>query len=273
MGLTTGTGPFGSQPAGRFNFQPGAPEHVLYLEDSPKRIRVELNGEVIADTTRTKLLHESGRTPVYYFPSEDVRDGVLEDAGHTRDWPGAGIARYSHVHAGDRVVERAAWTFPEPVRGAEFLRGLVTFKWGAMDAWYEEDEEVTVHPLDPYHRVDIRRSSRHVRILLDGTVLADSQRPLLLFETGLPTRYYLPPEDVDGSLLVPSEKATHCPYKGEATYHHVEVDGTRHRDLVWTYEKPLHDAEPIAGYRCFFNEKVDVEVDGAPEERPDTMWS
>lgn len=273
MTLTIGTGPFGDQAAGRFNFELHTPQRVLYLEDSPRRVRVVFNGETVADTIRAKLLHESDLTPVYYFPSEDVRMDLLERTDRSTTCPAKGDAVYWNVRVGDRVADNAAWSYPEPVASAPPLAGLVAFYFGRMDEWYEEDERIRVHPNDPYHRVDIRRSSRHVVVSFDGEVLADSHRPLLLFETGLPTRHYLPPEDVRHDLLVPSDTVTECPYKGEATYHHADVNGQRHSDLVWSYQQPLHDAEPIAGYLCFFNERVDLDVDGERQERPRTRWT
>ncbi|MDQ3966496.1 MAG: DUF427 domain-containing protein, partial [Actinomycetota bacterium] len=141
------------------------------------------------------------------------------------------------------------------------------------DAWYEEDEEVFVHPRDPYHRVDILDSSRHVRVLVNGEVVAETDRPELLFETGLPTRYYIPPEDVREELLVPSDTTTQCPYKGVASYWSVDAGGELFEDLSWYYPEPLPEAAKISGLLCFFNERVDLEVDGEKQPRPRTRWS
>jgi uncharacterized protein (DUF427 family) len=142
-----------------------------------------------------------------------------------------------------------------------------------MDHWYEEDEEVFVHPRDPYHRVDVLKSSRHVKIFVDGEVVAVTDRPRILFETGLPPRYYLPPEDVSEDALLPSDKKTECPYKGVASYYSVQAGGETRESLVWYYPDPIPAAADIEGHLCFFNEKVDLEVDGEAQQRPQTQWS
>ncbi|MDQ4002247.1 MAG: DUF427 domain-containing protein [Actinomycetota bacterium] len=274
MTLTIGTGPFGKQSNGTFNFAVEAPQgHVLYLEDCPKQVRVFFNGETIADSRRVKLLHETGHLPVYYFPEEDVRMGLLEPTDHTTHCPFKGDASYWSVRVEDRVAENAVWSYPEPMKSAPPLAGYLAFYWRMMDHWYEEDEEVFVHPRDPYHRVDILESSRHVKVRVNGEVVAETQRPKLLFETGLPPRYYIPPEDVREDVLVESEKTTRCPYKGIASYWSVKAEGERVEDLIWSYQDPIPEAAKIKGYLCFFNEKVDLEVDGEEQERPQTQWS
>ena len=139
-----------------------------------------------------------------------------------------------------------------------------------IDLWYEE---VFVHARDPYHRVDVLESSRHVRVSVGGEVVAETARPKILFETGLPPRYYIPPEDVRQEVLTGSEKETQCPYKGVASYYSVEAGGERVEDLVWYYPEPIAAVEGIRGHLCFFNEKVDLEVDGEAQERPQTQWS
>ena len=142
-----------------------------------------------------------------------------------------------------------------------------------MDHWYEEEEEVFVHPRDPYHRIDTLPSSRQVRIEIEGIVVAESSRPYLLFETGLPTRYYIPREDIQMNLLAPSEAKTVCPYKGVASYWSFMGDGVSYRNIVWSYEDPIPESPKIRGLLCFFNEKVDLYVDGVLQERPETPWS
>jgi uncharacterized protein (DUF427 family) len=142
-----------------------------------------------------------------------------------------------------------------------------------IDHWFEEAEEVFVHPRDPYHRHDILDSSRHVKVSVNGEVLAETERPKVLFETGLPLRYYIPPEDVREEALLRSEKTTRFPYKGVASYWSVEVGGDRVEDLIWSYQDPIPEAAKIKGLLAFFNEKVDLEVDGEVQERPKTQWS
>ena len=274
MSLTIGTGPFGEQSTGTFNFEVKAPgDHAMYLEDSPRRVRAMLGGETVADSRRVKLLHEAGLLPVYYFPEEDVRIDLLEESDHTTHCPFKGDASYWSVRVGDEVAENAAWSYPEPIDSARPLAGLIAFYWRKMDAWFEEDEQIFVHPRDPYHRHDILDSSRHVKVTVNGEVVAETERPKLLFETGLPPRYYIPPEDVSKEALVPSDKQTQCPYKGIASYYSVEAGGGRLEDLVWYYPEPIPEAGKIKGLLCFFNEKVDLEVDGEMQERPHTQWS
>jgi uncharacterized protein (DUF427 family) len=274
MTLTIGTGPFGDQGDKTFNFEVRAPrDHVLFFEGSPRRVRVMFGGEIVADSRRVKLMHEQGHLPVYYFPRGDVRRDLLEATGHTTHCPFKGDASYWSVRVGDRVVENAVWGYPEPIDSAPPLADYLAFYWRMMDHWYEEDEEIFVHPRDPYHRVDVLESSRHVKVSVNGEVVAETERPKILFETGLPPRYYIPPEDVREEALVPSDKETQCPYKGVASYYSVEADGRRVEDLVWYYAEPIPEAAKIKGHLAFFNEKVDLEVDGVEQERPQTQWS
>jgi uncharacterized protein (DUF427 family) len=274
MTLTIGTGPFGDQSAGTFNFDTRVLQpHTLYFEDSPRRVRVMLGGETVADSKRAKLMHETGHLPVYYFPKEDVRMELLEESDHTTHCPFKGDASYWSVRVGERVSENAVWGYPEPIDSCPLIAGYVAFYWNRMDHWYEEDEEVFVHPRDPYHRVDILESSRHVKVSVNGEVVAETQRPRVLFETGLPPRYYIAPEDVREEALHESAKTTQCPYKGVASYWSVEAGGERVEDLIWYYPEPIPEAAKIEGLLAFFNEHVDLEVDGEVQERPRTQWS
>lgn len=274
MTLTIGTGPFGDQGDKAFNFEVQAPrDHMLYFEDSPRRVRVVFNGEIVADSRRVKLMHEAGLLPVYYFPIEDVRMELLEESDHATHCPFKGDASYWSVSVGDRVAEDAAWSYAEPIDSCPPIAGYLAFYWRKMDHWYEEDEEVFVHPRDPYHRVDVLESSRHVRVKVAGEVVAETQRPTILFEAGLPPRYYILEEDVRMELLEASEKTTQCPYKGVASYYSVEAGDGRVEDLVWYYPEPIPEAAKIEGLLAFFNERVDLEVDGEVQERPRTQWS
>jgi uncharacterized protein (DUF427 family) len=274
MTLTIGTGPFGDQGEKTFNFEVEAPsDHVLFFEDSPRRVRVVLGGETVADSRRVKLMHETRHLPVYYFPEEDVRMELLESTDHTTTCPFKGEASHWSVRVGENVAENAVWSYPDPIESAPPIEGYLAFYWRKMDHWYEEDEEVFVHPRDPYHRVDVLESSRHVKVSVNGEVVAETDRPVVLFETGLPPRYYIPPEDVRKDVLVPSDRHTQCPYKGIASYHSVEVGGETKENVIWHYPEPIAAAEKIRGNLSFFNEKVDLEVDGEPQERPQTQWS
>jgi uncharacterized protein (DUF427 family) len=263
MGLTMGTGPFGKRPAGTFNFEPDPPRnHALYLEPSPRRVRGVINGETVVDSTDVALLHETGHLPVWYFPRSDVRFDLLEATDHTTHCPFKGDASYWTIRAGGAVAENKVWGYPEILPETPDITGRVAFYWDAVDHWYEEDEEVFVHPRDPYHRVDIVPSSRTVRISLDGVVLAHSSRPLAVFETGLPTRWYLPKDDI-AETVEASSRSTACPYKGTASYW--TVGGTE--DVAWSYEDPIPVAAALQGRVAFYDEVVDVDIDGERQER------
>lgn len=238
------------------------------IEPVAKRVRAYLGGTAVFDTARPTLVWEGPHTPVYYIPAEDVASDVLVPSDHTERSPSRGEARFWTVRVGDRSAENAAKQYSDSQ--FEELRDLIRFDWDAMDAWFEEDEEVFTHARDPHHRVDILRSSRHVEVIVNGVVVADSHRPTLLFETGLPTRYYLPLTDIRTDLLRPSTTATSCPYKGTASYWSLEVDDELFHDVVWTYPAPLPESGRIAGLASFYDERVDVRVDGVMQERPST---
>ena len=247
--------------------------YAVALEASPKRVRVMLGSEVVADSTRVQLLFETKHLPVYYFPLEDIRADTLVPSDRSTHCPHKGDARYWSVKVGDREASDALWNYPDPIEGCPDISELAAFYWDRMDAWYEEDEQVFVHPRDPYHRVDVLESTREIRIELDGVELATSGRSVMLFETGLPVRHYLPRLDVRAALLRPSDTTTLCPYKGQAAYHSVEVDGALHEDLAWYYRTPVRETVPIADRICFFSEKVDTYIDGELQERPVSPWS
>jgi uncharacterized protein (DUF427 family) len=237
MSLTVGSGPFGHRPSGTFDFE--RPAHVVYVEDSPRRVRAVKGSETVVASRRVRLLHETGSLPVFYFPEEDVRLELLPEAA---------------------------------IRRHEAVPGHLTVDWDAPDAWFEEEEELHGHPRDPFHRIDVRESSRHVRVLVLGELVAESRRPRVLFETGLPTRYYLRPENVRLDLLVPHGKRTRCAYKGVASHWSVRVRGELAEAVAWIYTAPDDDGKPIKGLIAFYNELVDLEVDGEREERPRTQW-
>jgi uncharacterized protein (DUF427 family) len=251
----------------------GKDQHRVHVEPTPRRVRVTFNGQTVADSKRALLLRETGHLPVYYFPPEDVRGEFLEPTElHTR-CPYKGEASYWSVRVGDRVAENAMWGYLDPLPGREDIGGYRAFYWQRMDGWYEEDDEVFAHPRDPYHRVDVLHSSRHIRVEIGGQTVAHSTRPRLLFETGLPTRYYLPVEDVRMDLLEPTETSSICPYKGTASYWRLRGDRTG-RDVAWSYLDPIPECPKIRGLIAFFNERVDaLDVDGERLEKPKTPWS
>lgn len=248
--------------------QPGKPNDY-YWEPSPRWVRVQFGDEFIADSKQVNLAWEGGGPRLfYYFPREDVRMDLLEETGRG----GNGRTTW-HVRIGDRLAENAAWSYSDPPQGLEGIEGRVAFRWHKMDHWFEEEEEVYVHPRDPYKRVDTLPSSRHIRVEVNGVTVAETERPYLLFETNLPTRYYIPPQDVNQEYLIPTDSHTRCPYKGKASYWSVTVNGQTHKDLVWSYPDPIPEAPKLEGLLCFYNEKVDIYVDGEREERPQTPWS
>ena len=228
-----------------------------------------LGGEVVADSIHPLLVWEVPYFPTYYFPARDVRTDLLVETGERRHSPSRGDAVTYSVKVGDS--EGTAYSYPEPkVAG---VADHYAFVWKTMDHWFEENEEVFVHAKDPYTRVDIVPSDRRVRVEVEGVTVADSTNAWFLFETGLPTRYYLPKTDVRMDLLTPTETVTLCPYKGQARYWTLELDGESHDDLVWGYDHPLPESQKIMGLVSFYNEKVDVFVDEVLQERPKTKFS
>ena len=243
----------------------------IRVETSPKRIRAYLAGEAVLDTTRARLVWETPYYPIYYFPVDDVRGDLLEPEDAVLHSPSRGDGQSFALVSDERRVPGAALRYPDsPI---DELRDLVRLEWSALDAWFEEEEEVFTHPRSPYVRVDILPSSRHVRIEVDGVTLAESTSPWLLFETGLPVRYYLPKTHVRLDLLEETDTSTHCPYKGEASYWSAHIDGTVHQDIAWSYPTPLPESERVAGLVAYYDEKLDVYVDGVLQERPRTKFS
>jgi uncharacterized protein (DUF427 family) len=234
------------------------------VEIGPKRVRAYLGGSLVADTLTPLLVWEVPYYPAYYFPAADVR-AELTSTGETERSPSRGIGQIFDVVTAGGTAKAAARIFRDSA--IPELREAVRLDWPAMSEWFEEDEPVYTHPRDPYKRVDILASGRNVRVELDGIILADSHSPRMLFETGLPTRYYLPLTDVRMELLRPSDTESHCPYKGVAAYWSIEAGGSVHDDLVWIYRTPLPESQKIAGLACFYNERVDIFVDGLRQPR------
>lgn len=255
----------------------GAAFDALRYEPTPKRIRVALAGEPVADTDRPRLVWEPRRiVPTYAVPLDALTahlvpagaESAAEEDGQRMLDPTVPFTAHScdgttyDVVAGEETGAGAAFRPADP-DFADFV--VLDF---AVFGWREESEPVVSHPHDPFHRIDVLRSDRHVRVEYDGRALAESSRPLLLFETNLPMRCYLPADDV--GELAPSDTVSYCAYKGRASYYSVP-DGPR--DVAWTYRDPLHDGAPVHDHICFFDERVDVVVDGVRAERPVTQWS
>lgn len=237
----------------------------IQIVPTPRWLRVKVGDMWIADSKRAVLINEAGRLPVYYFPQEDVRFDLLQKSGHHTYNPHKGQASYWNIVTDGRIIENAVWGYLDPEPESAALKGYVAFVWKAADHWYEEEEEVFLHPRDPYTRIDAIPSSRHIQVILNGQIVADSVRPVILFETGLTPRYYLPEEDIRMEYFIPSETQTRCPYKGIASYLSAEVGGKRYDDIVWSYQEPVPELPKIKGLYSFYNENVDqLTIDGEP---------
>jgi len=243
---------------------------VNRVEPVPRRIRALLAGQTVVDTTRALYVWEWPNYPQYYIPLADIRPDLLVSEGHSQHSPlGAVEIHGLRVHD-TRRPHAAKLLRDSPVPK---LGGTVRFEWAALDAWFEEDERVFVHPRNPYVRVDAVRSTRTVRVELEGVVLGETPSPIMVFETGLPTRYYFDRSALDFAHLIPSDTVTECPYKGTTSgYWSVEVGESIHRDLAWSYDFPTRQLLPIAGLVAFYNERVDIVLDGQRLERPITHF-
>ena len=258
MGLSWQQGPLAPGAIGRFLVPDPLPERMLFAEPLRRRMRVRFGGAWIADSEDVVLLHEPGRYPVAYFPLGDIADGVLEPSGHTSRHADLGATSWYTVRVGERSSPRAAWQHPELPGHASELKGRVAFGWRAMDAFYEEDERIAGHAADPYHRIDIRQASRQLVVRDQDRVIADSGRPLVLYESGFAPRWYVPRADVDESALTPAEGQTFCPYKGLASYYDI---GDARR-AAWSYQDAWTEVRCISGLISFEPDKLAVSLDG-----------
>ncbi len=250
---------------------PANPVAVNHVEPVPRRVRAFLAGRAVFDTTDARYVWENTSYPQYYIPLADIDSSVLVDEGTAMETSRGDARRYG-LRVGD--VDRPSAATVLTAAKVEGLNDTVRFAWSAFDTWFEEDEQVFVHPRNPYTRVDSLRSSRHLRVESKGVVLAETSSPVLCFETGLPTRYYIDRTDVDFTHLVPSDTETACPYKGTTSgYWSAEVDLRIHPDIAWTYNFPTRELLPIAGLIAFYNEKIDLFLDGVELERPHTHLS
>jgi uncharacterized protein (DUF427 family) len=253
------------------NDYPAAVMPPSRVQPAPRRVRGMIGEEVVVDSTRALYCWEWSHYPQYYFPLADVRADLLVPTNATQRGP-FGEAELHGLRRGNDVRTPAARVLT--ASNHQSLEATVRFDWEALDAWYEEDEQVFVHPRNPYVRVDALRSTRTVIIELDGVLLAESSSPVMVFETGLPTRYYINRTEINFSQLVPTDTVTECPYKGRTTgYWTVRIGDTVYPDLAWTYDFPTRQLQPITGLVAFYNEKVDITVDGHRLERPKTHFS
>ncbi|UGY94268.1 DUF427 domain-containing protein [Streptomyces gobiensis] len=251
-----------------------APADGITWEPSERWVRGTKGDVTVVDSRRPILVWERGRpVPLYAFPADDVRTDVLRKAAKPATGRHSGSTVFYDLELGGEVIENAAWTFP-----GEQLAGYIAFEWfgrNVLDHWYEEEAEIFVHPRDPHKRVDAIPSSRHVQVEIEGTVVADTRAPVLLFETGLPVRYYLPRDDVRFHLLAPTDLRTQCPYKGTAAEYWSWEGGGGDvpPNVAWSYPDPLPAVQEIRGMVAFYNEAVDIIVDGERLERPVTHFS
>jgi uncharacterized protein (DUF427 family) len=264
MSLTISTGPLAGRPPEHVNYEITSPAHKLLMQEFPRRVRAAFGGETVFDTTRAMLLHETGLLPQLYIPEADIRQDLLTPTEHHTFCPFKGTASYRSLQAGGSTAENAVWHYPEPNPESSWLLGYAGFYWGAMDEWYDEDERVEGHIRDPYHRVDVRRSSRHVTVRVGDQVIAETTRPLLLSETGLPNRFYFRAEDVKPGVLEATGTHTVCPYKGTASYWTIQADGKKLTDAVWSYPEAGGDSAPISGYLSFLHDDLTVEEEPLP---------
>jgi uncharacterized protein (DUF427 family) len=259
MGLSWQQGPLGRAPIGHFLTAAPLPERLLFAEPLRRRMRVRFADTWIADSEDVVLLHEPGHYPAAYFPLGDVLR-VLVDEGRTTHHRELGDTAWFDVSVGDRTARRAAWQHTDLSAHADDLRERVAFAWRSMDAFYEEDERILGHAADPYHRIDIRQSSRHLVVRDADTVVADTTRPVVLYESGFAPRWYIPRQDVIAGVLTRSATQTFCPYKGVADYYRV---GDR-QDAAWSYPTALPEVSRVADFVSFEPDKVDVRIDGRP---------
>jgi uncharacterized protein (DUF427 family) len=255
MSLTFGRAPL-AQPGDRGEFDGVIPEHIRYWETWPRRMRAVIRGRTVLDSTRGVMLHETGKFTLLYFPLEDFDQEALE-AGSEEE----GVRRWS-LRVGEGRFEDSVSASPAGEDGAELLPDHASLDFKTPDRWFEEDDPIYAHTRDPYHRVDVRSSSRAVEVRLGDQLVAASSRPKLLFETSNPVRYYLPFDDVRIEFLELSETISECPYKGDGQHWHLRVGGHEVRDAAWSLPHPLPEGIAATEHICFYPKKVELTVDG-----------
>ena len=265
MGLSWQQGPLGRDPIGTFVTTTPMPERLLYLEPLRRRMSVELGGSTIARSDEAVILFEPARYPVAYFPIGDIDQGALQPSDHQSTHPDLGKTNWFNVVGGDgHTVQRGAWQHIDPPPQAVTLQETVAFAWRAMDGFYEEDERILGHAADPYHRIDIRRTSRHLVVHDGDRLVAGTHAPLVLYESGFAPRWYVPRTDLNADLLHAVEGQTFCPYKGVASYYDIGDA----RNAAWSYRAPFEEVARIADLVSFYPKKVTITIDGEKLEEP-----
>ncbi|CAB3768331.1 DUF427 domain-containing protein [Paraburkholderia solisilvae] len=260
MGLSWQQGPLSAGAIGRFLLPDPLPKRLLYAEPLRRRMRVHFGGQWIADSENVVLLFEPARYPVAYFPQTDIAAGVLERLEHTTRHQDLGATGWFAVRAGEHVAQRGAWQHTDLPAHANELKDRIAFAWRAMDAFYEEDERIVGHAADPYHRIDIRQTSRRLVVRHRDRVIAETTRPLALYESGFAPRWYVPRTDVDAAALTPVEHRTFCPYKGIC--HYYDIDDARL--AAWSYPETYPEVSRVANFVSFEPDIVAVHLDDRP---------
>lgn len=259
MTLTLSNGPLAADAPSTVNYEIDGPQHKILFSPFPRRIRAKFGGETLVDTDNAMLLHESNILPVLYVPVADVRFDLLTKTELSTHCPFKGDASYWTISAGGRTSENSVWGYETPMDGAGWLEGYVAMYWDHIDQWFDEDEEVFGHLRDPYHRVDIRPTSRQIQVSVAGEVVAETSAAKVLSETGFPNRYYIPAADIKLDLFEKSQTTTHCPYKGDTEYWTLAGDRGI-EDVAWSYASPFDEAVRIAGHWSFDGDDVSVDV-------------
>src|SRR5262252_2593840 len=259
MGLAWQQGPLAPGAIGRFLVPDPLPERLLYAEPLRRRMRVKFGGTWVADSEDVVLLHEPGRYPVAYFPLGEISPDVLEPSDRTTQHRDLGATSWYTVRAGTHSKPRAAWQHTELPDYAGELKGRVAFAWRAMDAFYEEDDRIVGHAADAYHRIDIRRTSRHLVVGHADQVIAETTRPLVLYESGFAPRWYVLRTDIDESVLTPVKLQTFCPYKGLCSYYTIGEA----RQAAWSYPDAYPEVGRISNLVSFEPGMVSVYLDDA----------
>ncbi|MBJ6359916.1 DUF427 domain-containing protein [Paenibacillus sp. GCM10012307] len=234
-----------------------------YAAISPKSIRVQIAGVTVAESKQVLVVAEARKLPVYYFPRSDVRTDILIASTDREQHGDKGEATFFSLQIDGRTVERAAWAYADPQGEGSFLKGYISFVWKQIEVWHEDEERIAAHPHNPYLRFKAVPSTSHIQVYIGGELVANSRRPVIVSEAGLPDRYYLPKEDVRMDLLEPSDSASRCQYKGSAAYWSAQIGGKTYSDVVWSYPEALPEVHEISGLLCFYNEIVDaLYIDG-----------
>lgn len=259
MTLTLANGPLSPNAPQSVNYVIDGPQHKILFSPFPRRIRATFAGETLVDSDNTMLLHESNILPVLYVPVVDVRFDLLTKTEQSTHCSFKGDASYWTITVGDRTSENSVWGYETPIESAPWLQGYVAMYWDHLDHWFDEDDEVFGHIRDPYHRVDVRPTSRQVRVIIAGEVVAETIAGQVLSETGFPNRYYIPEADIRKERFEKSQTTTHCPYKGDTEYWSL-VGEQPVADVAWSYPNTFDEARRIAGHWSFGGDNVSVDV-------------